>query len=73
VLVAQPTFGSVFADMLSFEEADALISVDGCGLTPEMADLFHSTVRSQLGSMMSNQIHNITLMHGPRWLPGSLP
>jgi hypothetical protein len=45
--VGQPTIGGVFADRLSAEEADALMSADGVGMPPELSDQFHSALSDE--------------------------
>ena len=55
---ANPPLEVLFADGLSAEEADALMSADGVGMPPELSDQFHSALSDEYYDVYSDAYYD---------------
>jgi hypothetical protein len=53
-----PPLEVLFADGLSAEEADALMSADGVGMRPELSDQFHSALSDEYYDVYSDAYYD---------------
>jgi hypothetical protein len=55
---ANPPLEVLFADGLSAEEADALMSADGVGMPPKLSDQFHSALSDEYYDVFSDAYYD---------------